>query len=91
MLDAKHCFAFFPKASKLFVMRRKHKIGCKHAHFFSRRTTQIREGVREQQLTSWKKNGSMRKKELTFERRIFVKFRDKDAHKDHLTNEVAWH
>ena len=28
-------------------------------------------------------------KELTFERRIFVKFPETDAHKDYLTNEVT--
>ena len=51
MLNVKHCLVPFPKASKLFVMRRKHKRE-QHAYFFSRRSTQIQEGVGEQQLTS---------------------------------------
>ena len=53
MPNVKHCLVFFPKASKSFVMRRNNKRDCKHAYFFSRKSTQLQEGVGEQQLTSW--------------------------------------
>ena len=86
MLDAKHCFAFFPKASKLFVMRRKHKIGCKHAYFFFSQNNANTRGRRRTAINKLKEKQIDENKELTFERRIFVKFRDKDAHKDHLNN-----
>ena len=52
MQNVKHCLVFFPKASKSFVVIRKHKRDCKHTHLFSRRSMQIQEGVGEQQLTS---------------------------------------
>ena len=88
MLDFKHCLVFFPKANKSFVMRTKHKRGWKRVFYFS----QMNANTRRRRRTAIKKLKEKRideNKELTFERRIFVKFPETDAHKDYLTNEVT--
>ena len=85
MVDVKYCLVLFPKASKLFVMRRKYKRGCKHAYFFSQNNGNTR-GRRRTAVNQLKEKWIDENIELTFERRIFLKFRDTDAHKNHLTN-----
>ena len=88
MLDFKYCLIFFPQANKSFVIRTKHKRLKTRVFFFSQVNANTR-GRRRTAINKLKEKWINENKELTFKRRVFIKFPEADAHKDHFANEVT--